>query len=130
MTWCRIEVDGRPVYGLVEGSEIAAVDAPPWEPHKRTGARVPLAGAKLLHPVEPPNFYAAGLNYGPHIDWCNGHHGTKFAVPKQADIGYRSANALIGSGAEVILPRDSAGSFEYEGELAVVVGRKTRNISA
>jgi 2-keto-4-pentenoate hydratase/2-oxohepta-3-ene-1,7-dioic acid hydratase in catechol pathway len=128
-TWCRIEVDGRPVFGLVEGGEIAAIDAAPYLPHRRTGARYRLAGAKLLHPVDPPNFYAAGLNYRPHIEWCNRHHGTKFAVPGQADIGYRSANALTGSGAEVILPADSTGSFEYEGELAVVVGRRTRDIS-
>lgn len=127
--WCRIEVAGRPVYGLVEGDGIAVVDAAPYGPHQRTGVRVPLAGAKLLHPVDPPNFYAAGLNYKAHIDWANAHHGKSFAVPKQADIGYRSANALVGSGAEVVIPKDSAGAFEYEGELVAVIGRRAKNLS-
>lgn len=127
--WCRIEVEGRPVYGLVEGSEVAAVDAPPYGPHRKTGRRYPLAGAKLLHPVDPPNFYAAGLNFAAHIDWANKHHGKNFQVPKQADIGYRSANALIGSGADIVVPRDSAGPVEYEGELVAVIGRKAKRVS-
>jgi 2-keto-4-pentenoate hydratase/2-oxohepta-3-ene-1,7-dioic acid hydratase in catechol pathway len=129
VAWCRISLDGQPAYGLVEGNEVAVVDAPPWAEHRQTGRRVPLVGAALLPPVEPPNFYAAGLNYGPHIDWCNRHHGTKFAAPKQADIGYRSANALVGSGADIVVPRDSTGSLEYEGELAVVIGRRAKSLT-
>lgn len=129
LPWCRIEVGGQPAFGLVDGADVALVDAPPWGTHRRTGAKVPLAGAKLLHPVDPPNFYAAGLNYAPHIEWANRHHGTKFGVPKQADIGYRSANALVGSGADVVVPKDSTGSVEYEGELVAVIGRRAKNLS-
>lgn len=129
MAWCRIEQEGRPAYGLVEGGDIAVVDAAPWEEHRKTGRRVAMAGAKLLAPVEPPNFYAAGLNYGPHIEWCNRHHGTKFGVPKAADVGYRSPNALVGSGSDIVVPKDSAGPLEYEGELVVVIGKRAKNLT-
>ncbi len=74
------------------------------------------------------NFYAAGLNYRAHIEWANQHHGTSFKVPGQADIGYRSPNALIGSGEDIVIPRDSTGLVEFEGELVAVIGKKTKNI--
>ncbi len=74
------------------------------------------------------NFYAAGLNYRAHIEWANRHHGTSFKVPTQADIGYRSPNALIGSGEDIVIPRDSPGPVEFEGELVAVIKHKTRNV--
>jgi len=77
---------------------------------------------KLPVPVIPGNFYAAGLNYRAHIEWA-GHK-----VPSQADIGYRSSNALIGSGEDIVIPADSSGQVDYEGELVVVIGIKGKNI--
>ena len=74
------------------------------------------------------NFYAAGLNYHAHIEWANRHHGGKYAVPSQADIGYRSTNALILSGEDIVIPADSPGPVEFEGELVAVIGRAARNV--
>ena len=73
------------------------------------------------------NFYAAGLNYRAHIEWANQRHGGGYKVPEQADIGYRSPNALIASGGEIVIPKDSTGAVEFEGELVAVIGKKTRN---
>jgi 2-keto-4-pentenoate hydratase/2-oxohepta-3-ene-1,7-dioic acid hydratase in catechol pathway len=128
MKWCRIAVAGRPVYGVLEGDMIAALDAPPYEPHVRTGERYPVDTAKFLAPVAPSNFYAAGLNFRDHIEWANQHFGKAFAVPQQADIGYRSPNALVGHNEDVIVPPDSKGSFEFEGELVLVVGKLAKNL--
>jgi 2-keto-4-pentenoate hydratase/2-oxohepta-3-ene-1,7-dioic acid hydratase in catechol pathway len=85
--------------------------------------------AKLPPPVIPGNFYAAGLNYRAHIEWANKAKGTSYKVPERADIGYRSNNALIGSGHDIVIPRDSTGPVEFEGELVAVIGKKTTNIS-
>jgi 2-keto-4-pentenoate hydratase/2-oxohepta-3-ene-1,7-dioic acid hydratase in catechol pathway len=74
------------------------------------------------------NFYAAGLNYRAHIEWANSRGGGH-QVPGQADIGYRSPNALICSGENIVIPSDSPGPVEYEGELVAVIGRKIRNAS-
>jgi 2-keto-4-pentenoate hydratase/2-oxohepta-3-ene-1,7-dioic acid hydratase in catechol pathway len=126
--WCRVEVDGQPAYGIVEEDEVALVDAPPYERHTRTGRRLPLASAKLLPPVVPPNFYAAGINFRDHIEWANKRLGTSLKPPTQADIGYRSANALVGSGADIVIPKDSPGPVHYEGELVAVIAARTKNI--
>lgn len=80
-------------------------------------------------PVVPGNFYAAGLNYRAHIEWANQAHGTSYKVPERADIGYRSNNALIGSGEEIVIPRDSSGQVDFEGELVAVIGKTARNVS-
>jgi 2-keto-4-pentenoate hydratase/2-oxohepta-3-ene-1,7-dioic acid hydratase in catechol pathway len=83
---------------------------------------------RLPPPVIPGNFYAAGLNFRAHIEWANSRGGN-YKVPQQADIGYRSNNALIGSGDDIVLPADSSGPVEYEGELVAVIGRLAQNLS-
>ena len=83
---------------------------------------------KIPVPVVPGNFYAAGLNYVAHIEWANSR-GASHKVPAQADIGYRSAAALIGSGEDIVIPADSPGPVEYEGELVAVIGKLAKNVS-
>ena len=118
MKWARIEVQGRPLRVTAAGDTLVGED----------GTRHPLAGARFLPPVIPPNFYAAGLNFRAHIEWANAHHGGGYKVPTQADIGYRSANALVGSGADIVIPADSTGPVEFEGELVAVIGTTARNV--
>ena len=72
------------------------------------------------------NFYAAGINYRAHIEWANSRGGN-YQVPAQADIGYRSPNALLPTDADIVLPPD-AGRVEYEGELVAVIGRRAKNL--
>jgi 2-keto-4-pentenoate hydratase/2-oxohepta-3-ene-1,7-dioic acid hydratase in catechol pathway len=81
---------------------------------------------KILDAVR--NFYAAGLNYKAHIDWANSR-GASHKVPAAPDIGYRSAAALIPTGAEIVIPADSPGPVEYEGELVAVIGTEAKNLS-
>ncbi|HYR36829.1 MAG TPA: fumarylacetoacetate hydrolase family protein, partial [Burkholderiales bacterium] len=81
---------------------------------------------KVLDAVR--NFYAAGLNFRAHIEWANSRGGN-YKVPEQADIGYRSPNALIPSGADIVVPADAKGPVEYEGELVAVIGREAKHLS-
>ena len=129
MKWCRIEVDGAPAFGIVEGTDIVLVDAPPYDSYQRTGKKAALKSAKFLPPVMPYIFYAAGINFRAHIEWAAQRLGTPLKPPAQADIGYRSPNALIGSGADIVIPKDSPGPVHYEGELVAVVGKKAKNLT-
>jgi 2-keto-4-pentenoate hydratase/2-oxohepta-3-ene-1,7-dioic acid hydratase in catechol pathway len=88
-------------------------------------ARVPV-DRKVFDAVR--NFYAAGLNYQSHIDWANSR-GASHKTPAAPDIGYRSAAALIPSGAEIVIPADSPGPVEYEGELVAVIGRTAKDLT-
>ena len=130
MKWCRIEENGRPAFGVIEGDEVLVVRGSPFYPtYARTGRRYPLADVKLLVPVVPQNFYAVGLNYRAHIEWAAQRHHLKVDIPMQPDVGYRSPNALIPTGADIVIPKDSPGPVEYEGELVAVVGRRAKHLS-
>jgi 2-keto-4-pentenoate hydratase/2-oxohepta-3-ene-1,7-dioic acid hydratase in catechol pathway len=118
MKRARIEVEGRALEAFLEGDDLRTAD----------GGRHRASKAKFLPPVIPGNFYAAGLNYRAHIEWANAHHGTSYKAPAQADIGYRSNNALIGSGADIVIPGDSTGPVEFEGELVAVIKTVTKNV--
>lgn len=82
---------------------------------------------------EVRNFYAAGLNFRSHIEWANERDKARAAagykVPTQADIGYRSTNALIAHGEDIVIPADATDQIEYEGELVAVIGRKAKHLT-
>ena len=128
-TWCRIELDGRPVFGMVEGDCVTLVAGSPFTGYTPTRTHCGLSDFKLLVPVTPGNFYAAGLNYRAHIEWAARRHGVSPKIPTQADVGYRSPNALLATGESIVIPKDSPGPVEYEGELVAVIGRRARNLS-
>lgn len=117
--WGRAEIGGRAVVVAREGEFLVSED----------GERHSPSAITLLPPVLPFNFYAAGLNYRSHIEWANREQGGAYKVPTQSDIGARAPSALVGSGAELVIPADSPGPVHYEGELVAVIGSSARNLS-
>jgi len=129
MQWCRVLLGGEVRYGLVEGDELALIRGTPFSAYERTRERCRWRDTNVLVPVEPRNFYAVGVNYADHVEWARERHKMQIGIPKQADIGYRSPNALIPDGASIVIPRDAPGPVEYEGELVAVIGRRARHLS-
>ena len=129
MRWGRFEADGQVKYGIVREDEAELVVGSPFAGYESTGNRRPLDSLRLLVPVEPRTFYAAGLNYLDHIREQAASRGREPDVPRQADIGYRANNALIAHGRPIVIPRDSEGPVEYEAELVAVIGRRAKNLA-
>lgn len=125
MKWARIQQGEAPAYGIVEDDRIALVDGTPFGEHRRSGRTVPVKGTRFLPPVVPPTFYAQGVNYRAHFRT----HAKPGAMPTQSHIGYRAVNALIGHEEAIVVPKDSAGKLQFEGELVAVIGRRARNLS-
>ena len=125
----RFEHDGKTFYGMVEKEEVYELDGSPFANYRRTDRRHRLGALKILVPCLPSNFYCAGLNYAAHIDWANQRTGGSRKPPEKADIGYRSPNALIAAGEPIVIPADSPGPVQFEGELVVVIGKKARNLA-
>ena len=126
MRWSRIHHQGRAVTGIVEDEHLALVEGEMFGEHRRTGERVPLAGAEFLPPVIPPTFYAVGFNYAAHNAHAAERTATTVALPERPEVGYRAQSALIGHGATVVKPADCTGPFECEAELVAVLGRDLR----
>src|SRR5262249_31995273 len=90
MRWIRYEANGQPVYGILEGDTVVEVTGDPFAGYERTSTRRPLSSVKLLVPVEPRTFYAAGLNYPEHVTEAAKKLGREPELPPYADIGYRA----------------------------------------
>ncbi len=129
MKFGRFERQGRTFFGSVEGDAVFELDGSPFESYRKTDRRHALASLKALVPCTPANFYCAGLNYLAHIEWANARKGTNRKPPEKADIGYRSPNALIATGETIVIPADSPGPVQYEGELVAVIGKRARNLA-
>lgn len=128
MRWVRFSHQGRLAYGILEGDRLSEVSGDPFRGYQTTRTVHELAGVKIEVPVLPPTFYCVGLNYAEHVLEAAAKLGIKADLPKQPDVGYRAVNALIAHEAEVIIP-DGAEKLQYEGELAVVIGKRARNLS-
>jgi 2-keto-4-pentenoate hydratase/2-oxohepta-3-ene-1,7-dioic acid hydratase in catechol pathway len=83
-----------------------------------------LADITFLPAIPNPELIAcAGINYRSHASE------TGRDIPKQPSIFIRRANTLVGHDGEMIRPTVSS-NFDFEGELAVVIGRGGRHIPA
>jgi 2-keto-4-pentenoate hydratase/2-oxohepta-3-ene-1,7-dioic acid hydratase in catechol pathway len=130
MKWCRFHSgDGSIRFGIVEGDQVLEVKGSPFEQYEKTDQRHPLTSVSLAVPAMPYNFYAMGANFRKHLDWANQRFNLKIGVPKAADMGYRSPSALIATEETIVIPSDSVGPVQYEGELVAVIGRKAKNLS-
>jgi 2-keto-4-pentenoate hydratase/2-oxohepta-3-ene-1,7-dioic acid hydratase in catechol pathway len=129
MRWARFLHNGQPSFAIVENETIIPTRGSPFDTWERTGERLKLAEVKLLVPVVPPTFYAAGMNYPEHVREVAEKVGQKPSLPTQADIGYRANNALIAQGETIVIPADATDQVQYEGELVVVIGKKCKHLT-
>jgi 2-keto-4-pentenoate hydratase/2-oxohepta-3-ene-1,7-dioic acid hydratase in catechol pathway len=86
---------------------------------------VPLSGLSLRAPVpQPGKIVAVGLNYRDHSI----ESGAK-EPPKTPIIFAKFTSSLIGPGDAIVIPKGDP-QADYEAELAVVIGRKAKGVSA
>lgn len=130
MRWCRFESEAGPSYGVVgDDGSVSGVAGSPFGQHEIEPASRPLGEVKLLVPVIPPTFYAAGVNYREHVTEMAAKRGVEPEFPPAADIGYRANNALIADGDPIVIPNDASEFVQYEGELVAVIGRRCKHVS-
>jgi 2-keto-4-pentenoate hydratase/2-oxohepta-3-ene-1,7-dioic acid hydratase in catechol pathway len=88
-----------------------------------TGEQVPLDDVRLLAPVLPSKIVCVGKNYAAHAAEFGGE------VPEEPLLFLKPSTAVIGPGDPIeLLPMSKR--VDYEGELAVVIGRLARRVRA
>jgi 2-keto-4-pentenoate hydratase/2-oxohepta-3-ene-1,7-dioic acid hydratase in catechol pathway len=121
----RFQADGASQLGLLQDGDVYAASGDIFG-DLTAGARVgALDELVLLPPVMPSKLIAIGLNYRDHIEQDT----PGFAVPENPIIFLKPPSALVGHGAPIVLPR-GAEQVEAEAELAIVIGRRCRNVAA
>jgi 2-keto-4-pentenoate hydratase/2-oxohepta-3-ene-1,7-dioic acid hydratase in catechol pathway len=128
MKWVRYQIGDAVHYGILEGDAISQVRGTPFGPHEAVGKRHAVADVKLLPPVMPQTFYAVGANYLAHAKEANDMLKRNQAIPKKPDVGYRATSALIAHDDPIVIPKDSAGVIQFEGELVAVIGRSAKHV--
>ncbi|MEM2376762.1 MAG: fumarylacetoacetate hydrolase family protein [Sulfolobales archaeon] len=82
-----------------------------------------LSSVKLLQPIpKPSKMVFIGLNYLDHAKEVG------MEIPKEPVIFLKPPSALIGPYDDIVLPRRSK-KVDYEGELAVIIGRHAKDVS-
>jgi 2-keto-4-pentenoate hydratase/2-oxohepta-3-ene-1,7-dioic acid hydratase in catechol pathway len=139
MRLVSFEIGGRRTYGLVREDRVHEATAafrtyyPDLRAVLAAGKAVEIeveskglefADVMLLSPIpNPDKIICVGLNYANHIKE------TGREKPKYPSIFTRYPSSVLGSAAPLLKPACSD-EFDYEGELAVIIGKPGRNIPA
>lgn len=143
MKIARFEQGGKIGFGVVEGDRLRDVTGAPdlacgIEGFLAGGARareavaaaatkgreVPLAAVRLLAPVpRPSKVLAIGLNYADHVKEAG------LETPSFPVFFNKQTSCIVGPGDAIHRPRVSQ-MLDFEGELAIVIGRRCRHVPA
>jgi 2-keto-4-pentenoate hydratase/2-oxohepta-3-ene-1,7-dioic acid hydratase in catechol pathway len=110
-------------FARLDGGRARFFDAPPWLGGREGGDALDWREEDLVCPARPSKILCIGRNYAAHAREL-GHE-----VPSEPLLFLKPPSALLGPGGEVLLPPESA-RVEHEAELAVVIGRRGKNVSA
>jgi len=123
MRLVRFRFGDRIATGVVEGDAVRALAGTFFENPVPSGEEIPLDDVRLLAPVLPSKVVCLGKNYAAHAAEFGGE------VPEEPLVFLKPSTSVSGPGDPIPLPPIS-NRVDYEGELAVVIGRIARNVRA
>lgn len=118
--YVRYEQRGSISYGILDGDVISPVGGDLFSGATQTGAKIGLGEVRLLWPCEPSKMLAVGLNYKSHLGGR--------PAPVRPELFWKPTSCLLEPGGKIVIP-EGATNVHYEGELVVVIGRKTKQVS-
>ncbi|PWK14266.1 fumarylacetoacetate hydrolase family protein [Tumebacillus permanentifrigoris] len=120
--YVRFEVAGQQRYGVLEGETIHALAGNFLITDEQTGETFATGDVRLLAPTRPTKVMCIGLNYRAHAAERNKK------IPEEPMLFLKPPSAVIGTGEQIVLPK-IAQNVEFEGELAIVIGKRAENVS-
>lgn len=125
MRVARFSHDDRIRYGIVDDDELVVLAGDPlFAGFDTTGERVALSDAALLAPVIPRSkVVCVGKNYHDHAAEMGGE------APAEPLLFLKPNTSVIGPDDVIVRPRQSQRT-DFEGELAVVIGRVAKDVPA
>jgi 2-keto-4-pentenoate hydratase/2-oxohepta-3-ene-1,7-dioic acid hydratase in catechol pathway len=87
------------------------------------GEAIALDAVRLLHPVVPGKLIGIGLNYRDHAAE------SELDIPAVPVVFAKFGSSLTGHGERIVIPREETRP-DYEGEVGVVIGRRTYRADA
>ena len=125
MKYARVEVDGTTRWGTVRDGAVQLLDGSPYDGGRPDGPERPLGGVRLLAPVTPSKIFCLGRNYAAHRSEMGYQH------DDAPSVFMKGPSTVIGPGENIVLPpRSMSTHVEHEAELAIVIGKPARFVSA
>jgi len=125
MKYIRYRHQDKTSYGIVDGNLVKQIHGDLFGDRSETGYSAKLDSIELLWPCEPTKILAVGLNYKSHLT----SHAPDRAAPKNPEIFIKPPSALLEPGGKILIP-SGAQTVHYEGELVVVIGKRTWQATA
>lgn len=113
---------GPPKYGWAEGQRAGLITGDPFGTYRREDPRLALGELQLVAPLVPGKIVCVARNYLAHAQ----EHGVE--LPEVPLLFLKPPSAVIGPGQAIELPPQSD-RIEHEAELAVVIGRRARDVT-
>lgn len=94
-------------------------------PNQLTDISLPLDEVQLLAPIcNPSKVVCVGLNYADHCREQN------IKIPEGPTLFAKFPSSIVGPGDVINWPKGSSEQVDYEAELAIVIGKQSRNVPA
>ena len=122
MKFVRFEKEGQVRFGILEGDTVTPLSGDLWDEKPLSGNELRLAQVRLMAPLEPGNIFCIGRNYSEHAKELGND------LPEEPLVFMKPTASLLEPAGTISVPL-WAGRIDYEGELAVVIGRSCRNAS-
>ncbi len=123
MKYVRFSENNKVSYGIVENDVVRMITGDLFGEYTVTEKLYKRSQIKLLPPCAPSKIVAVGLNYRDHANEMGEE------IPDTPKIFIKPSTAVIGVEEPIVMP-EMAGRVDYEAEIAVVIKKKTKNISA
>lgn len=123
MKYVRFERPDGPCWGVVKGEDVHTLAKPPYDGLEYDGGKLPLSQCRLLAPCSPTKIVCVGKNYAEHAKEM-GAEPPGFPV-----LFMKGLNTLNRPEGAVHAP-DFVERLDYEGELAVVIRRRAKDVKA
>ena len=118
----RFQKDGETFHAKVVNGELFRLRSDIFGAPSFDRKPIPRKGVKTLVPVAPSKIIAVGLNYIEHA------RETGKPLPRTPLLWFKATTSLIPDGGKIEIPFPEHRT-DYEAELAIVIGRKIRNVT-
>lgn len=108
-------------WGIIENDRVRVINGSPFDKWEKTSSRLKVYDVQFLAPCVPSKIICVGLNYQDHAEEL------KKEIPDHPIIFLKPSSCVLDPEGYIKRPKECT-KLDYEAELAVVMGKKARNI--